>query len=236
MEAKDAYMFPIVGSCVLFGLYCLIKFFGKEIVNKFLLAYFVFACAIPLKSLLKIVGKGNPSVEDMDKENLFELGPFDLKVTKIDKLEFTSLDIISLILSGVLGVVYVLTDHWTANNALGILFCVFAIQSIFLGNFKVGAILLCGLFLYDIFWVFGTDVMVTVAKNIDGPIKLMFPKNIHVDPKDCSILGLGDIVIPGIFMALCLRFDILKQLDAKIFADPLKRKEEAVSERIKPFG
>jgi minor histocompatibility antigen H13 len=29
------------------------------------------------------------------------------------------------------------------------------------------------LFFYDIFWVFGTEVMVTVAKNLDGPIKLL---------------------------------------------------------------
>ena len=28
-----------------------------------------------------------------------------------------------------------------------------------------GAILLAGLFVYDVFWVFGTDVMVTVAKS-----------------------------------------------------------------------
>ena len=28
-----------------------------------------------------------------------------------------------------------------------------------------------GLFFYDVFWVFGTDVMVTVAKNFNAPIK-----------------------------------------------------------------
>ena len=32
--------------------------------------------------------------------------------------------------------------------------------------------MLWGLFFYDIFWVFGTDVMVTVAKLADAPIKL----------------------------------------------------------------
>lgn len=88
--------------------------------------------------------------------------------------------------------------------------------------------MLCGLFVYDIFWVFGTDVMVTVAKNINGPIKLMFPKNVLEDPSDCSILGLGDIVIPGIFMALCLRFDILKQLTPSFFKEPSERTEEKV--------
>jgi minor histocompatibility antigen H13 len=33
------------------------------------------------------------------------------------------------------------------------------------------------------------------------------------DPPKHSILGLGDIVIPGIFVSLCLRFDVLKTLD-----------------------
>jgi minor histocompatibility antigen H13 len=72
--------------------------------------------------------------------------------------------------------------------------------------------LLIGLFFYDIFWVFGTDVMVTVAKNLDGPIKILLPRSMETDPesgrfKDLSLLGLGDIVIPGFFLALLLRFD-----------------------------
>ena len=58
---------------------------------------------------------------------------------------------------------------------------------------------------------FGTDVMVTVAKRLDGPIKLLFPKSLTPDPTthkiELSLLGLGDIVIPGFFLALLLRFD-----------------------------
>ena len=55
--------------------------------------------------------------------------------------------------------------------------------------------------------------MVTVAKSFDGPIKLLFPKNFFVAietgvPFEFSMLGLGDIVIPGIFIALLLRFDV----------------------------
>jgi minor histocompatibility antigen H13 len=42
----------------------------------------------------------------------------------------------------------------------------------FIGNFKNGFMLLALLFFYDIFFVFGTDVMLTVAKGIDAPIKL----------------------------------------------------------------
>ena len=77
-----------------------------------------------------------------------------------------------------------------------------------LPNFKISFILLWGLFFYDIFWVYGTDVMVTVAKSIDAPIKLMFPIDLTTTPIKFSILGLGDIVIPGIFIALCIRYDI----------------------------
>ena len=49
--------------------------------------------------------------------------------------------------------------------------------------------------------------MVTVAKNFDAPIKFLFPKNIFAETYQFSMLGLGDIVIPGVFVALMLRFD-----------------------------
>jgi minor histocompatibility antigen H13 len=67
--------------------------------------------------------------------------------------------------------------------------------------------LLTGLFFYDIFWVFGTDVMVTVAKSFDAPIKLLFPKSLFVSDPKFSMLGLGDIVLPGVFIAFLLRYD-----------------------------
>jgi minor histocompatibility antigen H13 len=54
--------------------------------------------------------------------------------------------------------------------------------------------------------------MVTVAKSVDAPIKLLFPIDLLADPPKLSMLGLGDIVIPGIFVALCLRYDINRQL------------------------
>lgn len=56
---------------------------------------------------------------------------------------------------------------------------------------------------YDIFWVFCTPVMVTVARGIDAPIKLQAPKR-----GEFAMLGLGDVVVPGLMVALCLRFDL----------------------------
>ena len=89
-----------------------------------------------------------------------------------------------------------------ANNFLGICFCFQGIEKLSLGSYKIAAILLVGLFFCDIFWVFGTDVMVTVAKSLDGPIKILFPRSLELNESgkpDLALLGLGDIVIPGFF-------------------------------------
>jgi minor histocompatibility antigen H13 len=56
--------------------------------------------------------------------------------------------------------------------------------------------------------VFATPVMVTVAKGLDAPIKLLAPKPSTGGPTDFAMLGLGDVVIPGLMIALCLRFDL----------------------------
>jgi len=58
--------------------------------------------------------------------------------------------------------------------------------------------------------------MVTVAKNFDAPVKLLFPKDILFnETTGYSMLGLGDIVIPGIFVALMLRYDFTRNKEYK---------------------
>lgn len=52
-----------------------------------------------------------------------------------------------------------------ANNTLGLAFALEGIEHLSLGSTPVGMILLCGLFLYDIFWVFCTPVMVSVVPS-----------------------------------------------------------------------
>ena len=77
-----------------------------------------------------------------------------------------------------------------------------------------------GLFFYDIFWVFFTPVMVSVAKNFDAPIKLLFPRLgplTAAGKRPMAMLGLGDIVIPGIFVALMLRYDVHNGFRTKYF-------------------
>jgi minor histocompatibility antigen H13 len=55
-------------------------------------------------------------------------------------------------------------------------------------------------------------MMVTVAKSLDVPIKLMFPRPAPANDSSAgpshAMLGLGDIVLPGIMIGLALRFDL----------------------------
>ncbi|KAJ1973658.1 hypothetical protein H4R34_004999 [Dimargaris verticillata] len=126
-------------------------------------------------------------------------------------LKFTNLHVVMSVVAVAVTVFYVWTKNWIASNLFGIAFSLSAIQLIRLDSFKTGIIMLMGLFLYDIFWVFGTEVMVSVATKFDGPIKVLWPRNLLTmtgdEPYKMAMLGLGDIVVPGVFVALSLAFD-----------------------------
>lgn len=92
------------------------------------------------------------------------------------------MNVVSFIVALAPTIYYFMTKNWIANNIFGIAFSISGIQSIILPDFKIGFILLWGLFFYDIFWVYGTDVMITVAKSLDAPIKLLFPIDMSASP------------------------------------------------------
>ena len=232
MKQKDAWLFPVMGSVVLFGLYLLFKFFNEKYLNVLLHIYFVLI--------------GSFSIGQLIEEKINEKEPFktfnDKNVLYIPKIPYfnpdgatvTLLNIITFCLGLIVGVIYYMKKNWILNNILGMAFSVFGIENLTLGEYRVGLILLTLLFFYDIFWVFYTPVMVSVAKKIEGPVKLMFPKlkaaieqmkkekgedNEYAgkpyDPREYNMIGLGDIVIPGIYVALMLRFDIYLYRKAK---------------------
>ncbi|KAF2078040.1 hypothetical protein CYY_000678 [Polysphondylium violaceum] len=214
MSSKDAWLFPVYGSAFLFGLYLLFKFFDKDLINLILSFYFLLLGILAMTQLLGLLLRKVVGSESNSKKKTSNKGLFTLKVPKflqfiVDKEQISPdlVDIVSLAICTGFGVWYMQTKHWIANNILGLTFSIQGISLLSLTEYKVGVILLSGLFFYDIFWVFGTDVMVTVAKSFDAPIKLLFPKDIFADVFQFSMLGLGDIVLPGIFIALLIRFD-----------------------------
>ena len=101
---------------------------------------------------------------------------------------------------------------WWLTNLLGFSFAYNALQIMSPTTAWTGTLILMALFIYDIYFVFFTPLMVTVATNIDIPAKLLFPRPVgpHQDPSKqaLSMLGLGDIVLPGIIIGYALRFDL----------------------------
>ena len=103
---------------------------------------------------------------------------------------------------------------WWLTNLQGFAVSYTALQVMSPTTFATGSLILTGLFFYDIWAVFFTPLMVTVAKNLDQPIKLLFPRPDQPGTdgkppvKSYSMLGLGDIVLPGLMIGLALRFDL----------------------------
>eukprot|EP00587_Corethron_hystrix_P004966 CAMPEP_0113312650 /NCGR_PEP_ID=MMETSP0010_2-20120614/9402_1 /TAXON_ID=216773 ORGANISM="Corethron hystrix, Strain 308" /NCGR_SAMPLE_ID=MMETSP0010_2 /ASSEMBLY_ACC=CAM_ASM_000155 /LENGTH=414 /DNA_ID=CAMNT_0000168531 /DNA_START=208 /DNA_END=1452 /DNA_ORIENTATION=+ /assembly_acc=CAM_ASM_000155 len=103
-----------------------------------------------------------------------------------------------------------ITDKFLVSNVMAWSIGMVSLAAVNISSFQTGAILLGGLFFYDIFWVFGTEVMMTVATKIEAPVKFLY----YTVPPDgipreypFSVLGLGDIVIPGLFVRMLGKMD-----------------------------
>lgn len=199
ISKEHAMRFPFMGSAVLVSLFLLFKFLPKDLINHVLAAYFFVLGIIALSAFML------PDLEKILPKHFTERS-FTIKIPFLESFQVTISEMIAGVPATGFCLWHVLKKHWLANNILGLAFSIEGIEMLSLGSFKIGAILLVGLFFYDIFWVFFTPVMVTVAKSFDAPIKLLFPTADMTRP--FSMLGLGDIVIPGIFVALALRYDV----------------------------
>lgn len=205
LDKEEALKFPLVASAVLLSLYVCIKYFGKEIINLLISTYLVFVGAYAVKYYICLILNQKQLIS---KTKLFSK---ELKIPVImktpQKFELTSQDLVAYILASPFLVLYFLTQFWVINNIFGIALSVHALENLPVKNFKILFGLLAALLFYDVFFVFGTDVMLTVAKNIEGPIKLLFPK----PAGGFSMIGLGDIIMPGILIAMTIRYDLFRK-------------------------
>lgn len=187
------------------------KYISSDWVKFFVSCYVVLMCAFAFGA------NGSQFMELMWKvrgKKLFHAPYLDEDVTT------TSL--LCTVIGLAMAVWYLQTKNWIINNIFGVSFSVLGIKKVGISTIGVGAIMLVGLFFYDIFWVFGSapvfgsNVMVTVAKGVDAPIKLMFPRSQNgCGALEFSMLGLGDIVVPGIYVAFLAKWDAVVQGSGK---------------------
>lgn len=200
MKMGDALKFPFQASFALLVLYVLFN----SVDNNILLYAFKFNfCCLGVTCLGAFFIERIPIILPKLKDSEIMNKKFKLFGEEVH-IDVTIHSLIAYTAALIVNILYIVTDHWTLNNILGMAFTIAGITLLKVANFKIIFVLLWILFIYDIFWVFGSDVMVTVATKFDVPIKLKFPNG---DGK-FSILGLGDMVIPGIILALSLKFDV----------------------------
>lgn len=207
----EALKFPLFASAALLSIYVLFKFVNPEWLALIMTAYFAFVGTggVQLAIAPQVTGVMSKVVKSAADPMLVMLKDGDTDAATLFK--FTRGDVASGVIGAAVSAIYVWSHHWICTNFIAMCIVISGMQIVKLDNFKVACILLTGLFVYDIFWVFGTDVMVTVSRNVDGPIKILFPTDIittGVGSKKLGLLGLGDIMIPGIVVALLYRFDI----------------------------
>jgi hypothetical protein len=133
------------------------------------------------------------------------------------------------------------TFYWITQNIMGACICIVFLGILRLNSIKVAILLLTAVFIYDIFFVFlspyffgGESVMITVATS-GGPADIG-PDYCEKYPSDSrcrqgqplpmlltiprvgdfrggsSLLGLGDIILPGLLISFAARLDEAKWL------------------------
>jgi len=214
IEGKVAIMIPIVGSISL-----IVFFYFFNVVALFVMG------SVCIYAVTGMILLGYPIFERF----------FNSSITTEFKLPyFGNVALVYLILvpiSIILTILWMITGHWTLNNLIGVTICVMSISFMQLPSIRVASIVLIGLFFYDIFWVFYSavffqeNVMVAVAtKQASNPVHYV-AKSLNISTQSIAptlhlpmklmwgafMLGLGDMVVPGLLVSFALRFDNLKR-------------------------
>ena len=255
MNAGDAVTFPLVASIALGGLFAAFKYFSSVYINAVVNAYLGLGAVVAGAMLWQPLVQAHACAGRPQKQ-------FDLPLLGAATWSHLPGALVTLLAVGA----WCVTGHWLANNFLATTLVISSLQQVSVGKARTAIIMLCLLFVYDIVMVFYTPLMVTVAKSLDAPIKLLFPATTQsfagqsiaqgfsnaqdavmpllsgnfsallkaapaaaaavaanatdvaaaavdaVAPRNdgSAMLGLGDLVVPGVFIAILLRFDAFR--------------------------
>ncbi|KAH9978656.1 signal peptide peptidase-domain-containing protein [Lactifluus volemus] len=211
LTSEEAWLFPVIGSVLLGGLFLVIKYFGKEWINWLLSLYFILAgfYSVPhsLIRLAKIM-YGTQRWNEFDRHRV----RFEKATNNVASFSVRTPSLFLTPIGVIPSLLYAFGNGPSKSilltNILALSLACEAMSMLKIDSFRTGSILLSGLFVYDVWWVFGTKVMVSVATSLDLPMKILWPKSITFSAENGNMmLGLGDIVVPGLFISLALRYD-----------------------------
>lgn len=169
LTATDAYLFPVLGSATLLGLYLAFTHLDKAMINFVLGLYFALVGGLASMSTLVAAARACASETRWTTRTRWRLALSRDGARWMD-VRFTTVHLAALLLAGATTAYHRYAGQpWWLSNVLALSLSMNAISLLRLDSFFTGIALLSGLFVYDIYWVFATDVMVTVARNFDAP-------------------------------------------------------------------
>jgi len=194
---KDAWWrYPLYALILILAIFYGIQQMGRTFVNSFLTVYFSYIGTYAIKFMLDDLFMQNEYLASLKQYNSPWLAKFRITLSRLDLIEFS--------ISATIIIVYILSRDWIANNICGFAFCIYGIKNMHIGSFKHAIFMLLLFLIYDLYFVFGSNIMQTLASSVDAPVKLLFPRGKNL----FSIVGLGDILIPGLIISYCLRIDV----------------------------
>jgi minor histocompatibility antigen H13 len=212
-EEGSAWGIPVSAVGSLATLFIAFKYLDANAINLVLRIYFVLMGVFSVGDVIRTFLPARMRAE----EKHFIV---DFVIPKLGHIQLSKVDLFvysaGLLVSGA----YAVRQHWLLNNVLGFSFTITALSKMLIGNCSRAMMAMIMLFVYDITMVYGTPMMIEVATKVDGPIKLLFPRGFldaHGNPAT-ALLGLGDLVVPGLFLSLVLRFEAFKHLKANASA------------------
>ena len=212
-QASDIKWYHILyavlfGSCLLLSIYLFRKYI--TVILNILIGFESWLCIhyATLFFILQIGKKIFSNLKHKEMNNkkckmLFDMTPY---------------EIISAFISGIIVMFYFINRHWILNDIICFCLAFTTLSFIVLKSFMLCFVCLFSFFLYDTFWVFFSErifsenVMVVAATSIQVPIKIEFPILFSNNPiKNCMLLGLGDILLPGLIIKYSRRFDLISE-------------------------
>ncbi|XP_057871821.1 signal peptide peptidase 2 isoform X2 [Cryptomeria japonica] len=202
LSFREGILAPLYLSVSLFGFYCILHFFPNLDLQTFLSIYFSFVGVFAVAgNMVDLIGVLFPTTNTQ---------MFQVEVPKWLREDDATIVGISIVIANKQA-----GAPFALNNFIAACIATEVLRLFSLGSFLTATALLSGLLLYDVFWVFGSmhvfgdNVMVTVATSsaFDAPIKLIFPHLKGNSTFPYSLLGLGDVTVPGLLTALMLKFD-----------------------------
>ncbi|KAF8380242.1 hypothetical protein HHK36_027725 [Tetracentron sinense] len=206
LDRSQALMMPVMSSCSL-----LLMFYLFSSVSQFLTAFVAVASASSLFFWL------SPYIMYVKSQ----FGLVDPFVSRCCSKSFTRTQgILAIVCTGIVAA-WLVSGHWVLNNLLGISICIAFVSHRFFGaNVMVSvATQQASNPVHTVANSLNLPGLQLITKKLELPVKIVFPRNfmsgvVSGNSADFIMLGLGDMAIPAMLLALVLCFDHQKSRDS----------------------